>query len=249
VNTKFAILDAGYLDDQNIRELYENKISFLSRMKENRRIYKQMVDKHLGSLEIKENLVEYNGRYVYIVCDECEVVDGYKAYVYLCRDITMRGLESSKLFANAKKKDMNTSDVYDALETQGIFMLFSSRQIAKEKLLGTYYMRAQIEQIFDIAKNYTNLLPLRVQTEETFRGHLVLAFIASVVVRMLQIDLKRTGYTVESALLNLKNQKCKVFDREVLPQETIKKINDIYKMFKLKCPNSIPRKKADIFAV
>jgi hypothetical protein len=31
-------------------------------------------------------------------------------------------------------------------------------------------MRVQIEQIFDIAKNYTNLLPLRVQSEETFRG-------------------------------------------------------------------------------
>jgi hypothetical protein len=249
VNTKFAILDAGYLDDQNIRDLYENRISFLSRMKENRRIYKQMVDKHLRALEIKENLVEYNGRYVYILRDECEVVDGCKAYVYVCRDITMRGLESSKLFANAKKKNMSTSDVYDTLEGQGIFVLFSSRPIAREKLLGTYYIRAQIEQIFDIAKNYTNLLPLRVQTEETFRGHLVLAFIASVVAKMLQTDLKRTGYTVESALLNLRNQKCKVFDREVLPQETIKKVNDIYKTFKLTCPNSIARKKADMFAV
>lgn len=249
VNTKFAILDAGYLDDQNIRELYENRISFLSRMKENRKIYKQMVEKHLSALEAKENLVEYNGRYVYIIRDECEVVAGCKAYVYICRDITMRGLESAKLFANAKKKNMSPSDVYDALEGQGIFVLFASRPIAREKLLDTYYIRAQIEQIFDITKNYTNLLPLRVQTEQTFRGHLVLVFIASVLAKMLQIDLRRTGYTVESALLNLRNQKCKVFDREILPQESVKKANDIYKTFKLICPNSIPRKVADIFAV
>ncbi len=249
VNTKFAILDAGYLDNQNIRELYENKISFLSRMKENRKIYKQMIDKHLSSLEIKENLVEYNGRYVYIVRDECDVVDGCKAYIYICRDITMRGMEASKLFANARKKNLSTSEVYDALESQGIFVLFSSRSIAKEKLLCTYYIRTQIEQIFDIAKNYTNLLPLRVQTEDTFRGHLVLAFIASVVVKMLQTDLKRTDYTVESALLNLRNQKCKVFDRDILPQEAVKKVNDIYKTFKLTCSNSIPRKRVDMFGM
>jgi hypothetical protein len=249
VNTKFAILDAGYLDDQNIRKLYENKISFLSRMKENRKIFKQMVEKHLGTIEAKENLVEYNGRYVYIVRDECEVAEGCKAYVYVCRDITMRGLESAKLFANAKKKNMSTSDIYEAMESQGIFVLFSSRLIAREKLLATYYIRASIEQIFDIAKNYTNLLPLRVQTEQTFRGHLVLAFIASVITKMLQIDLKKTDYTVESALLNLRNQKCKVFDSELLPQESVKKINDIYKRFKLTCPNSFPRKKADMFAL
>ena len=38
---------------------------------------------------------------------------------------------------------------------------------------------------------------------------------------------KKTGYTVESALLNQRNQKCKVFDREVIPQAIIKKVNDI----------------------
>ena len=72
---------------------------------------------------------------------------------------------------------------------------------------------------------------------------------AQAMAKMLQIDLKKTGYTVESALLNLRNQKCKVFDREVLPQESVKKVNDIYKTFKLICPNSIPRKVADMFAV
>jgi hypothetical protein len=249
VNIKYAILDAGYLDDLNIRELYANKISFLSRMKKNRNIYKQLVDKHLNTIESKENLVEYNGRYVYIVREKCEIIDGCNAYVYLCKDITMRSIEATTLFANAKKKKMSTSEVYDALEGKGIFALFSSRPIAKEKLLSTYYMRVQIEQIFDIVKNYTNLLPLRVQKEETFHGHLVLVFIASILAKMLQIDLRKTGYTIESALLNLRNQKCKVFERNVLPQESVKKVNDIYKKFNLACPNSILRKEADEFFV
>jgi len=146
------------------------------------------------------------------------------------------------LEAKAKK-------MHEALEQKGVFVLFSSRPIAREKLLSTYYMRTQIEQIFDIAKNYTNLLPLRVQSEETFRGHLVLAFIAAVIAKMLQLDLRRTDYTVESALLNLRGQKCKVFDREVLPQEAVKKVNDVYKLFKLQCPDSIPRRMIDEYAM
>ena len=249
VDTRFAIVDAGYLDEANMRALYENGVSFLSRMKENLKVYKQMVAKHLPALEAKENLVEYNGRYVYVVRDQSQLVEGHNAYVYVCRDIAARNMHSSKLFAKAKEKKMDAAEVHEALEQKGVFVLFSSRPIAKEKLLSTYYMRAQIEQIFDIAKNYTNLLPLRVQSEETFRGHLVLAFIAAVIAKMLQLDLRKTPYTVESALLNLRNQKCKVFDREVLPQEAVKKVNDVYKLFKLQCPHSIPRRMIDDFAM
>jgi hypothetical protein len=212
VNTKFTILDAGYLDEKNIRELYEHNISFLSRMKENLNVFKQMVAKHLPDLETKENLVEYNGRYVYIVRDVYEIIEGHNAYVYVCRDIIERNMLSSNLFARAKNRNMSASEVHDALGKQGIFVLFSSHPIAKEKLLGTYYIRTQIKQVFDISKNYTNLLPPRVQTEETFRGHLVLAFIASVIAKMLQLDLKETDCTVQSAFLHLRNQKCKVFD-------------------------------------
>jgi hypothetical protein len=36
------------------------------------------------------------------------------------------------------------------------------------EILPLYYTRQQIEQIFDIGKNYADLLPLRVQSEDTF---------------------------------------------------------------------------------
>ena len=48
-----------------------------------------------------------------------------------------------------------------------------------DKILPTYYTRQQIEQIFDISKNYADRLPLRVQNEDTFRGHLLLTFISN----------------------------------------------------------------------
>ena len=244
VNTKFAILDAGYLDNENMKILYQEKVSFLSRMKENRKIYKQLIAEHLPALEAEENMVRYNSRYAYIKRVECEIIEGHKAYAYVCQDIAMKGFSTSKIFAKASAKNLGVKEVYDELQKKGVFVLFSSRPIAKEKILPTYYARQQIEQIFDIGKNYANMLPLRVHTEETFRGHLMLTFISSIIVKILQDELKSTACNPISAFLQLRNQKCKVFDSEIIPQEAVKKVNDIYKKFKLNYPKLVLRKAA-----
>jgi transposase len=102
-------------------------------------------------------------------------------------------------------------------------------------------MRQQIEQIFDIGKNYADMLPLRVQNEDTFRGHLLMTFIASVIVKKLQDRLKNTAYNPISMFLNLRNQKCKIYESRVIPQEAFKKANDVYKHFRIICPAEIPR--------
>ena len=238
VDTKFAVLDAGYLTEQNLNELYEAKVSFLSRMKENTSLYKNVVSENLASLETEENLVSYNGRYAYIKRVKTDCWE-HSVYAYLGRDLTMQSLESSKLYDRAEEKKLSTADVHKARSTHGLFVLVSSRPIAIDQILPKYYMRSQIEQVFDICKNNTNMLPLRVQSEDTFRGHLLIAFMASVIVRMLQNDLAKSSYTPESAFLALRNHKCKVFDDQILTMESAKKANDIYRIFKLKVPHTI----------
>ncbi len=241
VNTKFAILDAGYYDDNNIRALYKNKISFITRLKENRKIYKRLVEEHVPAIERKENLVSYNSRYAYIQCVECELVEGHKAYAYIGLDIDRKSSKSRKLFQKAKAQSMTNDEVYDRLSHQGVFILVSSRPVAKDKILPTYYTRQQIEQVFDIGKNYADMLPLRVQTEDTFRGHLLLTFIASVIIKKLQDRLKDSPYNPISLFANLRNQKCKVYDNVIITQEAFKKANDCYKLFKIECPIDIAR--------
>jgi len=239
IRTKFAILDAGYLTKENIEELFENGVSFLSRLKENTRLYKDVLSEHLPTLQAKENLVSYNCRYAYIKRIDCEIGEGHKVYAYLCQDLAMRSIENSKLFDKAEKAGMNTKEVFDAMTGHGIFMLVASRPIDKEKVLGTYYTRQQIEQVFDLCKNYTNMLPLRVQSEQTLRGHLMLSFIAAVIVKMLQKQLKGTSYSPVDVFTNLRNHKCKVFDDCLLTQESAKKANDIYKLMDIKVPHQI----------
>ncbi len=94
-----------------------------------------------------------------------------------------------------------------------------------------------MEQLFDIEKNYSDLVPLRVQIEETLRGHLLLVFIVSALIKMLQEDLRDTEDTPMNLFLNLRNQKCKVYNTTIITAEPVKKMNAIYKKFDITCPS------------
>jgi transposase len=234
IDTRFAILDAGYVTEDNAKEMYEASISFLTRLSENRTLYKEIVADHLPTLRHEDNFVSYNTRYAYIKRVDCELVPGHRAYAYLGLDLSMASLESSKLFVRANREHMCDTDVHREMNCHGLFVLVSTRPIATDKILPLYYTRQQIEQVFDICKNNANLLPLRVHSEDTLRGHLLLTFAATVIYRKLQDDLKDTQYTPENALLSLRNHKCKVYDAYLLTMEPAKRANDIYKTFKFK---------------
>ena len=85
------------------------------------------------------------------------------------------------------------------------------------------------------------MIPLRVHSENTFRGHLLLTFIVTVIMKKLQDALKTSNMTPQSLLNNLRNQKCKVFDDRVVTQEAFKKANDCYRLLSIKCPVIINR--------
>jgi hypothetical protein len=239
INTKFAILDAGYYTADNVRDLFEHKVSFISRLKENLKLYKELVAKHLDTLEAKEHLIEYNTRYVYIKCVPCQI-ETHQAYAYIGLDIERKSSESKSTFRHARDKNMSTDQVFDSIKKQGVFILISSRRIAADKILPLYYTRQQVEQIFDVGKNYAEMLPLRVHTEETFRGHLLLTFIVTVVMKRIQDAVKKTQITPMSLFLNLRNQKCKIYEDKIITQEAFKKANDCYIAFGMKCPVAIP---------
>jgi len=241
VNTKFSVMDAGYYDSENLGLLFENGISFIMRLRENLRLYRELVAAHRSSLAEKPNLVQYNDRYVYIKRVECLPDGKHHAYAYVGLDVSRRNDEAGKLFRRARKCSLTTGDVHDAMETQGVFIIISSRRIARDRILPAYYSRQQIEQVFDIGKNYADFLPVRVQTEEAFRGHLLLTFMAAVAVKLLQDKLKDSPYNPISMLLNMRNQKCKVYENAVIPQEAYKKANDCYKLLGIECPVTIDR--------
>jgi hypothetical protein len=77
-------------------------------------------------------------------------------------------------------------------------------------------MRQQIERFFDIGKNYAICFRC-IHDEDTFRRHLLMRFITSVLVNKLQDKLKDTPLDPISMFLNLRNQKCKIYGSRVIP--------------------------------
>ena len=114
------------------------------------------------------------------------------------------------------------------------FALLATRRIKPEHVLSHYYVRQDVEQVFDISKNYASLLPLHVEKEETFRGHLLMTFLATVVMQKLQNELKTTEFSLDRMLARMRTQKAKVLESVVIPSDPVKEQSRIYKLLQVK---------------
>ena len=243
INTKFAILDAGYYTSINADALLDAGISFMARMKSNFKVYQNAVKNHLKNLESKENAVLFNKRLVYIKCVPCKIgqKENRPAYAYLCKDMTMHNEGQKHAIECANDENLSGADIFDGLQKQGVFVLITTRKVAKEKLLPLYYMRDQVEKIFELCKQGGKILPINVENEDTLRGHLMMTFMASATLKMMSDKLKKTSLTTEAMFMNLHEQHAIVYDKEFITTEPVRKMNDAYKAFKIQCPATIPR--------
>lgn len=243
ISTEFAILDAGYYTGVNADMLLDAQVSFITRMKSNFKVYKQVVRDSLATLESRENLVRYNRRLVYIKCVPCMIgeKENRPAFAYLCKDLAMKHELEKKLAERAMDQNMPNGDIFDAMQSQGVFVLIASREIPRDDLLPLYYTRDQVEKIFELCKQDTKILPLNVNTEAAFRGHLMMTFISAVILKMMSDKLKKTSLTTESMFMNLHEQHAVIYDKEFITTEPVKKMNEAYKAFKVQCPVTIER--------
>ena len=193
------------------------------------------------------------------------VADGWAARQFGLNAISEEVIEDRKYLENGRKagraraEGLSDAELYDSMTGHGFFVLISNMDIPNSQVLPDYYVRQTMEQFIDVGKNYTNLLPLRVHSEETFRGHLLISFIASATVQMLMNEMKERGKvkgngqdkgkiknnspTVVSALMSLRNQKCKVYDDHILPAEPQAIANKTYELFSIDVPYAIQCRK------
>lgn len=244
VSAKRAILDAGYFSENNAKELFESGIPFMTRLASNKPVFKTAAAGNMKDLMTQEYARRYGERVVFIKKVPTPLC-GHTAYVYLCIDEDTYLMQHKKTILNAidEKRDFDETDA--AVRELGAFALLASEDVPEDSLLPMYYTRQQVEQVFDISKNYADLLPIRVQSEEAFAGHLMICFIATIIMQKLQQELlkrrskKAKQLNTESILAYLRNQKCKVYKECAIPQEPRKEVNAIYDIFKMKSPHKI----------
>ena len=243
VDTEFAILDAGYLTLDSMPLLLDQGISFLARVRRNWGIYKEIVSQHLASLECEDNLQRFNGRLVFIKQVPYRLTEKHTVYCYLGLDDARRGIERLRLGKKAEEEELEPKELFRRMSGMGVFMLVCSRPVDAEEILPLYYSRQDIEQVFDITKGYANALPLRVQSIETFRGHLLMVFCATVVLRFLQQDLLHSRYSLDSLMGIMRNQKAKVFDEYALATEATKEQKELYNLTRVEAITDVIRSK------
>ena len=154
---------------------------------------------------------------------------------------------------NTKAKDMNfvlknsteeelTTKQLDVINKKikygGFFILLSKSPISRQDVLPTYYTRQKIEQIFGFAKSNNSLLPLRVHSEQSVNGYLLLSFIALIVFIIMRQQLY-PNISMNKALLRLRGLKAKVYEKELIIQEANKKVKDIANVLNIIMPTSL----------
>ena len=236
INIHHAIIDAGYYSEKNIKALQRSGISFVTRMPTNRKMYKDLITKHASGLEDAKYLVKYRDRYVYIKRVEVDLF-GKSGCAYVAEDIDRKHDELRKYIGAAlEDKNVTADEMNAAMQSKGLFVLISSEKIETEDILPLYYTRQAIEQVFDIGKNNSDLLPLRVHGIDSFRGHLLLSFIVSATYVLVNTKLKGSDVCAMGAYQILRNLKCKVYNKKIVVQEANKKMNDIANHVKLAYP-------------
>lgn len=245
VSVESCIIDAGYGTGSNIDFFYDDshklKMGYITRVKSSDANLKSMIKKELSTLDSRENFVRYCDRYLFIKRQKVNVGSrrNQPAWLYLGMDLERLNDEQRKLFKKASKEKLTDDEVFDALEGEGLFAVLSGEEYSIDDILPAYYQRQGAEQVFDFAKNYTKLLPLRIHSENTFRGHVLLSYIATCVVKMIHMKMGKEGYVLGSSLAVLRNLKCTAYTSRLITDVPTKAINDIYSLFGIKCPEAI----------
>lgn len=259
LNTDYVLIDAGYCTLENMRSLVESHIGFITRLRPNFDMAKDMVKDHVAELDMSKRVL-YNDRFLRVVSRECTLTGSTrKVWVHLILDEDMKNTEDKAAYRKFHEGRITEDELNRTYETSGIFTLVTSFWVLGDDVVSMYFERGGIEQLIDVGKTDGRLGKVAVHSEETFRGKLLLDFTVLAVGQMLQNHLKRRkeelssrkkvkkddipgrDLSVSHALYLLRNQKCDVFENKVLPREVGKRVNDVYRLFGYEIPLSIDR--------
>ena len=232
-----SILDAGYYSEGNVKALYSGGVQFLTRLKSNAKLYKELVKEHARDLQSSKYAVKYRDRVVMIKCVPVKLF-GYDGCAYVSIDIDRRNAEQRKYLSEALEDKTPSEEIDDKMARLGMFVLISSQEVATKDILPLYYTRQAVEQVFDYCKNDVDLLPLRVNSENTFRGHLLLSFLASITYITVNKLMEGSRFCAKGVFHAARGLKCNVYDNRIIPSVPNKNVNEILSHLKIKLDQS-----------
>lgn len=239
VSTSEVLEDAGYCTLANLSGCIEAGLDIVGRIPSNYCLHKDAVAMVEDCLDQPQNAVRYGNRILH-VCKVETTHEGHPVYLYVALDKQEQASQARRLQKSVEGMAMDPRELSKKIRSLGRFVMLSTRDLPISEVVPYYYKRQEIEQMLDVCKNYAKILPLRVHSEETLRGHLMVTFIATALLSVLQTKLdgksiesesakpvagrkasraepKRPGFRCIDMLNTLNNRKCIVFPAKVIP--------------------------------
>jgi len=230
-------IDAGFFSEDNIKELFVEEIDFVTRLPKNRVLYTSLINNERKDLEKSRYGVKYGKRGLFVKKVKVKLFEK-DAWAYIILDPERKGRETKRLLLEVADETINREEELDyQLDNCGIMVLVSSSEIPSKEIVQVYYLRQTVEKLFGFSKEDLEILPLRVHSEKTLRGFLLLQFIALSAFVKIKKALGEK-YSVEELILIMRNLKCKVFENEMLIQELSKEQKEIMKHLDITVPKS-----------
>jgi transposase len=230
------VIDAGYYSENNLQQLANAKIHFMIRMPDNRKHHKELTEKYGAVLFDMINFVKYNDRYLFIK-KVPTIIYSKKYFTYLILDQTNMVAETRKLCEKFTDKKISIVKANSKLKNKGITIILSTDNANTTDILPVYYTRSKIEQFFDISKNNSDFLPLRVHSLETFRGHLLVSFFASTTYFLINKKIGTSKFCAIDAFSSLDGLFVKIQGRKQIIQELTKNMKSIINNLQLELPD------------
>jgi len=232
-----AILDAGFCSKENLQFMCKENIDFITRLPKSHNIFSEMVAE-IGNIESSSNVCWYGERMVFIKTIKKNIY-GHEIYAHIILDPSKKNKDMKFIFKDKLGGVLEPEEesMLDAkMKEAGFFILLSKQDIKHKEILPSYYTRQKIEEIFGFAKSNNNILPLRVHSEKSIRGYLMLVFLALIIFITMK---QRLNEPMDKVWLRLRSLKAKVFDDEIIIQEPNKKVKDIFKALRVIMPTKL----------
>ena len=247
ISVDHCLIDAGYYCADNIKDLNFSKIPYVLRLRAGNDIYDGLIAGHIDGLDTYEHRVLYGKRVVFIKCVPIDL-HGSGAFAYISIDHGVQADERRRIYMKHPDEFTSVEERENSLRACGVFILISKIQVGVDEILPLYYSRQAIEQVFDFEKNYGNLLPLRTHSEATFRGHLMVSFMATVSIMTIdRLFVNAHPKAKKKAPLNfiqakscLRQMKCHVYDGQISVSEPDRQSNEVLKALKIEYSRHIP---------
>ncbi|MDR2457541.1 MAG: transposase, partial [Clostridiales Family XIII bacterium] len=216
IKIKSVILDAADNSNNNLAFFESLDIDYISRLNEDRAEYKDIIKNYGIDIQHPEYLLEYQDKTIF--CKKINLSSTEKKFfAYLCLDANLISSEMDTYRRNFFKYGETYDPNIEKFDSIAKFVLISNHEFENIQILQNYYQRQNINQNFDVAKNSAHLLPLRVHSEEAFRGYILVSFIQSIILSLIDNQLKTDKIdslyvfkTMEGVYIDIYDNKSKI---------------------------------------